>query len=103
VLLNLVGNANRHTKNGTIDITIRQTEQSKALFIVEDNGEGISPESLDKIFLRGFSGAGGTGIGLSICKETVEAHGGSIELASTPRSGTRISFTLPLYREDAEQ
>jgi len=101
VFVNLVSNANRHTNNDTIKITAKRTNDN-VLFSVRDNGSGISPELLENIFQRGYSSHSGTGIGLSICKETVETHGGTIQVESELGKGTTITFTLPVYKENKE-
>ena len=98
VFFNLLGNATRQVKNDTIEISAKR-EGEMVMFTVQDNGKGIPPELADKIFARGVSGDGGTGLGLHVCKETVEAHGGTIALADTNGRGTSISFTLPVYNE----
>jgi PAS domain S-box-containing protein len=68
-------------------------------FAVRDNGEGVAEEFHERIFgvfkrLHGKD-VPGTGIGLSICRKIVEAHGGQIEIESAPGAGTTIYFTLP--------
>jgi signal transduction histidine kinase len=64
---------------------------------VQDSGQGIDPSDLDHIFDRFYksSDSGGMGLGLSIAKYLVEAHGGKIWAESEPGQGTKISFTLP--------
>jgi signal transduction histidine kinase len=62
----------------------------------EDNGSGIAPEHLGKVFEPLFSTRPfGTGLGLATAKHIVEQHGGSIELASTLGEGTRVVIRLP--------
>lgn len=100
VFMNLLTNANRHTKGDVIKLIIKRKD-SMATFTVQDNGEGISPESLPLVFERGISNVGSSGLGLPICKEVVESHGGEIEIDSTPGKGTRVMFTLPLAKEEA--
>jgi signal transduction histidine kinase len=75
---------------------------SSVCFIVEDQGRGISPEKLERIFDRFQQGdasdsrdLGGTGLGLALCRSIVERHGGRIWAESTPGQGSRFSFTLP--------
>jgi signal transduction histidine kinase len=63
---------------------------------VKDNGPGIEPEKLDKIFSPFYtSKSSGTGLGLAISKKLVDAHGGSIEVDSAPGSGTEFILTFP--------
>jgi len=99
VLLNLLSNASRHTKNGTIVVAAKR-EQGKLLLAVSDNGEGI-PEDLQKSLFRRFLGADigrahGTGMGLYICKQIIELHNGSIRIESKPGKGTTVLMELPI-------
>lgn len=67
--------------------------------MVEDNGPGIAPENLKRLFNAYFttkSGAGGTGLGLPIVRETVQQHGGRIDVVSAWGEGTRFTVQLPL-------
>ena len=104
VLFNLIGNANRHTRAGIIwlsaEVGNENSEDNKmVIFKVSDNGEGIPPDILEKAFQRGISGDGSSGLGLSICKDAIESHGGTIRLKSEHRRGTTVFFTLPVYAE----
>jgi signal transduction histidine kinase len=63
---------------------------------VRDNGPGLTPEAVSKIFSPFYtSKAAGTGLGLAISKKVVDAHGGSIEVASSPGSGAEFTITIP--------
>jgi signal transduction histidine kinase len=103
VLLNLLDNARRHTPSGGT-ITIGAKPQGNRLLIwVNDTGVGIDPADLPHIFERFYradrartGSAGSSGLGLSIVKATITAHGGNIWAESTPGKGTCILFTLPL-------
>jgi signal transduction histidine kinase len=101
VLFNLIGNANRHTKEGGIRLTAKQNDRM-VVFVVKDNGKGIRPDMLAKVFQRGASGDGSSGLGLSICKEAIESHGGTISVESeqAEAGGTTVTFTLPIYTEN---
>ena len=99
ILINLVINANRHTRNGVITIRASDREHREyVVFRVEDTGGGIDPETLPHIFEKGYSGDGGSGLGLAICREAVEAHGGSLKVERTGPGGTVFAFTV-LKRE----
>jgi len=65
------------------------------LISVEDNGPGISPDTLPTLFNAFFSDDG-MGVGLSISRTIIEAHGGKIWAENRPEGGARFSFTLPL-------
>ena len=103
VLLNLLDNARRHTPPGGT-ITVGATPEGKILRVcVGDTGSGIANADLPHIFERFYrvdksrTGAtGGSGLGLSIVKAIITAHGGQTSAESTPGKGTRILFTLPL-------
>jgi two-component system sensor histidine kinase PilS (NtrC family) len=74
-----------------------------AWIVIEDTGEGIPPENLDKIFEPFFTTkGGGTGLGLPLAHKTIESHGGKIEAWSEPDRGTRFIVTLPLAVKQAE-
>jgi signal transduction histidine kinase len=65
---------------------------------VRDSGDGIAPELLPDIFERFVKGSSssGSGLGLAIARDLVVAHGGAIDAASQPGSGTTMRFTLPI-------
>jgi PAS domain S-box-containing protein len=102
VLINLIDNAIKFTKEGTITIHA-EARAGEVLLSVTDTGRGISPEVLPHIFDRYFTttpGGRGTGIGLYVAKEIIEAHGGRIWATSEPGHGSTFSFTLPRTPDD---
>jgi signal transduction histidine kinase len=102
VLNNLINNAIRYSPaEGTIKVGLAEAgsgPEKEALIFVEDNGPGIESTDLPHIFDRFYksSDSGGMGLGLSIAKFIVEAHGGKIWAESENGKGTKISFTLPM-------
>jgi signal transduction histidine kinase len=99
VFANLIGNAIRHTpEGGTVTVFVAAAGQF-ARFEVRDTGPGIPKEHQPEIFQRFFrvpgSAGGGAGLGLSIAKEIVEAHGGDIGVQSQLGHGCTFYFTLP--------
>ncbi|WP_081909120.1 cell wall metabolism sensor histidine kinase WalK [Deinococcus sp. YIM 77859] len=100
VLQNLLGNALAHTPpGGRVDVTVSRSEK-QVVVRVQDTGSGIAPEHLPHVFDRLYRAdqarsGGGSGLGLSICRSIVEAHGGQIEITSTLGVGTAVTFTLP--------
>jgi len=93
-LLILLQNAIKHSSRGDV-VTLRLRGRSVS---VEDEGEGIRDEDLPHVFERFYRGSGNTegfGLGLSICKENVEAMGGRIEISSEQNRGTVVTLSLP--------
>jgi signal transduction histidine kinase len=102
VLLNILLNAIQSMDQpGTIRVFIDVDEDDNcALVSVADEGKGISPENLSNIFRPFFTTKGhGTGLGLSLAKRMVEAHGGTIRVSSEIGKGTRFVITLPVTRK----
>jgi signal transduction histidine kinase len=98
VFFNLAVNAFRAMQSGQA-LTIRLTQEDALHVKVEfaDQGCGISPEDLIKIFVPGFSGNNkGPGLGLAVCKRIVEQHGGTISVASTPGAGSTFALEFPV-------
>lgn len=101
VVTNLLSNALRYApRRGEIHLHLTEAGsdlQRSVRISIEDNGPGIEPAALPHVFERFYksSDSGGMGLGLSIAKYLVEAHGGKIWAESQPGKGTRISFTLP--------
>jgi two-component system, OmpR family, sensor histidine kinase BaeS len=100
VLVNLTANALRHTPaGGSVRITGGLEPSGKSVVLsVVDNGEGIPMEELPHVFDRFYKSddSTGSGLGLSIARNLVAAHGGEIHAESTPGEGTTVRFTLPL-------
>ena len=97
VLANVLTNAIRHTsRGGTVTLTATNSPRGW-LFSVRDTGCGISPEQLPMIFERFAKGADsrGSGLGLSIARELVRAHGGEMTATSVEGQGTTIEFSVP--------
>ncbi len=108
ILLNLVSNAAKFTEKGEIILEARvyDPEPDKMFVSVTDSGIGIPPDKVETIFDR-FRQAdssttrkyGGTGLGLPICKQLVEMHGGHIGVISREGKGSTFYFTIPLVQE----
>jgi signal transduction histidine kinase len=111
ILLNFLSNSVKFTERGEIlaSVSARQNsgQQRELVFAVRDTGIGLSPEQCSRLF-QPFAQAdhstsrkyGGTGLGLVICKDLVEAMGGSLRVESHPGQGSRFWFSLPLERVD---
>ena len=105
VIYNLVDNAIKFShENSVIYISVREKGE-KAYISVKDNGSGISKESLDKIWDRFYKSDAsrgrdkkGSGLGLSITKEILQAHNETIDVVSTVGVGTEFIFTLALSK-----
>ena len=105
VLLNLLSNAVKYTECGTITLDVDYKDQ-QLILVVTDTGRGISNVDSERIFQpfeRGdsVSGPPGTGLGLTISKQLVEAMGGAIELQSSLGWGARFTIRLPLPEASA--
>jgi two-component system phosphate regulon sensor histidine kinase PhoR len=107
ILINLVENSIKYGKqNGTVTASIYKTDEKRILIEISDDGIGISENDLSRIFERFYrTGEGrsrdvsGSGLGLSICKHIIEAHGQSIHARSTEAVGTTIGFTLEARKD----
>jgi len=106
VISNLVRNAAAYSDSGT-QITLEAERIDNEIVVsIADEGIGVPPEHIDKIFDRFHrveSGVahrrGGTGLGLSICKAILEGHGGRIWVESKPGEGSKFSFSLPIEED----
>ncbi|MBS1510838.1 MAG: sensor histidine kinase [Bacteroidetes bacterium] len=108
VLINLVDNAIKYGKqNGIIESSFYKMDGKTILVEISDDGSGIAEEHLNRIFERFYRTdlarsrkVGGSGLGLSICKHIIEAHGQTIHVRSTIDVGTTFGFTLPKRKEN---
>jgi len=102
VLLSFTDNALKHTPAGSRVFLRASRREDVVLLEVADEGSGIEPEKISRVFERFYraddarAGGGGTGLGLAIAKELVDAHGSAIEVHSAPGEGTTFSFELPV-------
>jgi len=114
VLLNLISNASKFTDEGSITVETKVQDgpngKLEALINVIDTGPGITPEGQEKLF-KAFSQvdgsatrkSGGSGLGLSICANLVQLHGGRIGVSSEEGAGSTFWFTIPLFHQPIEE
>ncbi|WP_249865680.1 hybrid sensor histidine kinase/response regulator [Paenibacillus konkukensis] len=101
ILYNLLHNALKYTEEGTVRVSA-ETSGGFAVIRVSDTGVGMDEETQAKVFLpyeqgsHGISDGRGIGLGLSICKQLVNLHGGELTVRSEPGKGSVFSFNLPL-------
>ena len=103
ILYNLLSNALKNTPEGG-SITVGTSTNGQRLVVsVSDNGTGIAPEDLKKIFEPFYKGKlgqqHGTGIGLTLTQQLVRAHHGTISVSSVPEQETTFTFTLPMKQQ----
>ena len=106
VLLNLLGNAVQHSVAGQrVWLSVRWEAQS-LVFAVRDEGQGIAPDDQKRLFTafgrggnRKTAGERSTGLGLTIARLIVEAHGGRIWVESTPGAGSTFLFSVPIHEQ----
>ena len=100
VIFNLLQNAKNHTEAGCVSVNV-QLGNDVIETAVSDTGAGIPPDLIAAVFDRGVAGdQGGNGIGLAVCKEIIQAHGGCISIKSKVGSGTTVTFTLPVFARE---
>lgn len=104
VVINILDNSIKYSKSDKIDITLKKTR--KVRLILEDYGCGIDPQNLENVFEPYYkadksrnSKVEGWGLGLSIVKEIIEKHEGTVEVTSSPGKGTKVEITLPLQND----
>lgn len=102
VLVNLIGNAINYTPAGSEIAVSLNRQENEVCFQVSDNGPGISEEILPHVFERlysrqekSFGPRRGAGLGLSLCKSIIEAHGGNISIDNNEPHGTIVRFCIP--------
>ena len=107
VFMNLLENTLAYTDEGgelRLDVIVEGARTGNCLTLLfDDSTPGVPDEELPRLFDRLFRGEtsrsrelGGSGLGLSICRATIEAHGGTIEASASPLGGLRVTITLPL-------
>ncbi len=111
-LLNIIGNSEKFTEEGSIDITVKLKKEINGIswieFKIADTGVGIPQEKLELIFqkFKQITTQGnkhkGTGLGLAITKQLVELQGGTISVKSEEGEGTIFTFLLPFQKSDTE-
>lgn len=100
IVINLLGNAARFVECGSVTVAANIVEHD-VIVSVSDTGVGIAPGDLPHVFdefwqSSGPRRAGGSGVGLAVCRRFVEMHGGSIWVESEPMKGTTFTFSIPL-------
>jgi len=99
VISNLLSNAIKFTKKGTIELIAEKKDNDEVIINIKDTGTGIDPKIIPRLFTKFSRGSNeGTGLGLYISKNIVEAHNGKIfaQNNSNGDKGSTFSFTLPL-------
>ncbi|MFC5402632.1 ATP-binding protein [Cohnella soli] len=105
ILYNLLHNAIKYTEEGTITVSAFASRDGRLVVQLADTGVGMDEETVSRVFLPyeqgtyGISDGRGIGLGLSICKQLVELHGGKLIVQSEPGKGSVFSFDLPPARE----
>jgi two-component system sensor histidine kinase/response regulator len=102
VIRNILSNAIKFSNTGgAIEIGFR-SEQGLTSIYIRDNGIGISPENLDRLFhldneykSQGTAGESGTGLGLILCKEYLDMHGWSLDVTSEEGNGSTFTISIP--------
>ncbi|HKW78512.1 MAG TPA: HAMP domain-containing sensor histidine kinase [Candidatus Limnocylindria bacterium] len=109
VLANILANASKYSPEATAVTVSTQARDGFVRVTVRDEGPGIPLDEQPRLFQRFFRSrvvrdeAGGLGLGLTICRAIVHAHGGDISIESAPGRGTSVHFTLPKARQLTEE
>lgn len=106
LLTGLLKNSLDYTNSPGVTYIIVNKSENKVQMTIEDSAPGVTDEQLPKLFDRLYRGdasrsrvVGGAGLGLSICKNIVEAHQGDIQLAHSDFGGLKVTLTLPCYNQ----
>lgn len=108
LLKNLIGNSVKYRRTNIADPFVKvEISSSQNFYVLKviDNGEGISPKSINKIFdmyYRGSSSSVGTGLGLYICKEILNKLNGAVTVKSEVGKGTTMTITLPIIKSNSK-
>jgi signal transduction histidine kinase len=95
VVFNLLSNAAKHTESGEVSISAKR-DGGMIIVTITDTGVGIDPELLPHVFERYRHGGNeGSGLGLTIARQIIEAHGGVIGVESEQGSGTEVTLSIP--------
>ncbi|MGN0438222.1 MAG: DUF4118 domain-containing protein [Lachnospiraceae bacterium] len=110
VIINIVDNAIKYTQKGSEIVVTTSKLQDKAVVRIADNGMGIPDDMKSLVFDMFYSGAKSMadsrrslGLGLSLCKSIISAHGGDLELADNTPQGAVFTFTLPIEEIDLHE
>lgn len=101
VFLNILDNAAKHGGDGKRIEASMSTEEEEVVIRIRDHGPGIAEDELPLVkckFYKGSSKARGTGIGLAVCDEIVQMHGGTLVLENAPGGGTEVTVRLPMVQ-----
>lgn len=99
LFVNLVDNAIKFTEQGQVCITAERRLEQEVAVVISDTGSGITPAHLPHVFERFYRAdparsAGGSGLGLTLARSITRAHGGTIEITSSPERGTQVTVLL---------
>ena len=100
IFINVIENAIKYSPDGGVVVVRMESGEDVVRIVVSDSGQGIPEGDIPKVFDRFYRSdlarsTSGSGLGLSIVKSVVDAHGGSVAVASAPGSGTSITISLP--------
>lgn len=106
VFLNIIDNAGKYGKDGDRVQVSAEAQEGSCVVHIRDFGQGIPPDELPFVkqkFYKGSAKGRGAGIGLSVCSDIVQLHGGTLNIESTLGQGTDVSITLPLYQKNTSE